>query len=485
MPLFLACVVDATTGKHVHMETGLELEFHRALDVSKVALKCPVVAYPTVAQAALARRVRKKDPEYTVTQLASEVTVLRIRARSVSSRSWETPPFVVGLTINTCVIRVEAMMPSSVVARSLRHTLSADFVDGTHVRLRAGVLHSPSPDVPAMTRPNGEHRWYANGLLNRDHGLPAIVGPEGLFWFMEGVAHRGGGLPQSLFSCGIVVWTKDGHIHRDDNLPAIVTQAGVRKWLRMDKLHRDDDLPAVVSGLKGDCKWYTHHVLHRDGDKPAIVSCRGAIQKWYRRGKLHRDDDKPAVICTVPKRFMLKWFQDGKVARDGDRPTTISNTIVLWQHLFPSRPNGKPAKMLPCGRREWWARNMPHRGADLPATVDHSARLIEWYVSGELHRDNDNPAQVWYQNDDKFVWQWRKRGRIARPGYLPAWHVPTTVGLTYHSETGSVHHQELVDSSEAGDDEPRPKKIPRHSDTWAHMETFLLLNDEQGPVQGF
>jgi len=124
------------------------------------------------------------------------------------------------------------------------------------IRNEEGELHSED-DIPALTKSNGSHYWYNNGLLHRDNDKPAV---------------------KCCFN-GTKVWYNNGEIHRDGDKPAFITYDGTKIWYKNGKIHRDGDKYAYINS-DGYQAWYKNGKTHRDGDKPAVIYANGTIQFW-------------------------------------------------------------------------------------------------------------------------------------------------------------------------------------------------------------
>jgi hypothetical protein len=120
----------------------------------------------------------------------------------------------------------------------------------------------PKPSDVVVTEPNGDVKYYSNGVLHRDDGpaeIEVYTGYDGderhCSWYRHGVRHR-------------------------------------------------DDGPAVVGGrtANGDYEWWRDGVRHRD-DGPAIIKLfesegggPGPTYEWWRNGVLQKRQDEDGVI---------------------------------------------------------------------------------------------------------------------------------------------------------------------------------------------
>ena len=206
-------------------------------------------------------------------------------------------------------------------------------------------------DGPALIRPNGELKWYQNGLLHRVDG-PAWIYPD-----------------------------------------------GKQEWYYKDKLHRIDG-PAVIS-QKGRKEWHINGKLHRIG-KPAVVSL--IYKKWYVDGELHRMDG-PAIersFSLLEYNNKDEWYFngikhknvkyiDGVVANYNDNGElhSIQKPFVVVEGDEDFQENYGPAIIYPDGRQYWYIDGLLHR-EDGPAIIYPDGGK-EWYISGKLHRE-DGPA---------------------------------------------------------------------------------------------
>jgi hypothetical protein len=99
-------------------------------------------------------------------------------------------------------------------------------------------------------------------------------------------------------------WYKDGVLHRDGDLPAVEWSSGGKMWCKDGVLHRNGDLPAIEYP-NGTKKWYKDGKRHRDGDRPAIEQANGS-RCWYKNGELHRVGG-PAIVYA----YETYWYFEG------------------------------------------------------------------------------------------------------------------------------------------------------------------------------
>jgi hypothetical protein len=159
-----------------------------------------------------------------------------------------------------------------------------------------GTLHREEYDcegfptvsnLPTITRPNGWKYWYLNGVLHSPSpDLPATIakvnGGETKRWYFRGKLHRIGG-PAIMSANGDTVWYYNGLEHRGpENDPSY------------------DDQPAEVR--RHTTSWYRHGALHRDGDLPGEISPDS--KRWYMDGELHRLTG-PAYIGTYSVHYYI------------------------------------------------------------------------------------------------------------------------------------------------------------------------------------
>ena len=84
-------------------------------------------------------------------------------------------------------------------------------------------------------------------------------------WFKDGVLHRDGGLPACQYANGDQSWFKDGKLHRAGDAPAIAWGC-YQAWLKNGKLHRD----------VGPAETDSHtHVFYTHGVARDLASNRG------------------------------------------------------------------------------------------------------------------------------------------------------------------------------------------------------------------
>lgn len=146
-----------------------------------------------------------------------------------------------------------------------------------------------------------EISWLKNGALHRIGDLPAVIGEDYLYWYIN------------------------GELHREDG-PAVMNRIRTHKYPHPDiynsisdtyykngKRHRDGDLPALVDLNESRLIWYKNGKPHRDIGPASVVKNSSAI--FYKDGQCHRDGDLPAYVCKDDVR-MLSWYKDGIPHRD-------------------------------------------------------------------------------------------------------------------------------------------------------------------------
>jgi hypothetical protein len=75
--------------------------------------------------------------------------------------------------------------------------------------------------------------------------------------------------------------------------------------------------------------------------------------------------------------------------------------------------------------QDWYKKGELHRDRDLPAEIFYCSEQItkkKWYKKGELHRDGDLPSSIEYDiyNQQVIVQEWYKKGELHRDVDLPA-----------------------------------------------------------------
>jgi hypothetical protein len=113
-------------------------------------------------------------------------------------------------------------------------------------------------------------------------------------------------------------WSLDGLLHREHDLPAVVHPDGAREWHRYGQLHREHDKPARLY-RNGTIAWSTLNRWNRRHDRPASISTKGR-RGWIQNGLIHRCHDRPAL---VRESGTLEWFQHGYRRRAHDPPCHV------------------------------------------------------------------------------------------------------------------------------------------------------------------
>jgi len=99
--------------------------------------------------------------------------------------------------------------------------------------------------------------------------------------------------------------------------------------------------------------------------------------------------------------------------------------VVCVLHCFTFAPRG--ARMADdtytgCrvldGRELWYKDGELHRDDDLPAEIWEGGTIVRWYRHGYIHRDGDLPAEVYSENRIQI---WRQFDQTHREHDKPAW----------------------------------------------------------------
>lgn len=129
----------------------------------------------------------------------------------------------------------------------------------------SGKPHSYDAETPAIWRCKGD----GVGLIDELRSKPPSSDYD-VFYMKEGVKHRDGDEPASMYSNGSVVWYKNGKKHRniEDDYPAYIKH----------------EINEVTGKRTREYRWYKHGKKDRKGE-PAVIRTDGIV-KWYRKGKL-------------------------------------------------------------------------------------------------------------------------------------------------------------------------------------------------------
>ncbi len=117
---------------------------------------------------------------------------------------------------------------------------------------------------------------------------------------------------------------------------------------------------------------------HRENGNPAVYNDR--IRLWYKKGKLHRKDGKPAII-RQRKEFEISSSND-----------------IIEEKISLSADIGIPIE-------EYWVNGNLHRENDLPAVIFNDVNIhLNWFKNGKLHREKNKPSIIngnffYYHND--------------------------------------------------------------------------------------
>jgi hypothetical protein len=151
------------------------------------------------------------------------------------------------------------------------------------------------------------------------------------------------------------------------------TPEGARRWLKNGLPHRDGDEPASIYP-NGTRFWFKDGQLHRDGDEPASIYANGT-RCWYKNGQPHRDGDEPAVIWADGTRF---WFKDGQTPEQGDTDFTAIAKDASYTLYRVKDKTGATLYIAGCRRftlaqaREHWCTENPYRPSFAEALLKES-----------------------------------------------------------------------------------------------------------------
>lgn len=122
--------------------------------------------------------------------------------------------------------------------------------------------------------------WIMNGHRHRDNGPAVELITGDLFWYQNGLIHRDHDLPAAVYGNGREDWFQNGALHRDSDKPAIEAKS-FKAWYKQGNLHRTNG-PAIEDSMRKE--WYQEGVRHRIGE-PAVVWSNGA-KEWWENGVL-------------------------------------------------------------------------------------------------------------------------------------------------------------------------------------------------------
>jgi len=153
---------------------------------------------------------------------------------------------------------------------------------------------------------------------------------------------------------------------------------------------------------------------------------------------IHRDGDLPA-LCIYNQDDELTvelWCQYGKVHREnGPAFKTYYKGVVSRASWFRDgrlhREDDEPASIWydqygGIVSENWAVNDEFHREGNKPAIIRYysdSSIYNKWYKNGELHRENDKPADIQWAEDCKKVYykKWFKNGQLHRENDQPAY----------------------------------------------------------------
>jgi antitoxin component YwqK of YwqJK toxin-antitoxin module len=106
--------------------------------------------------------------------------------------------------------------------------------------------------------------------------------------------------------------------------------------------------------------------------------------------------------------------------------------------------------------------------------TDGSVESESFYKEGELHREGDQPARIWYRADGSVsIESFYKEGELHREGDQPAWisyRYDGSVSIEWFYKEGQLHRE--------GD---RPARIEYRADSSVETERFYKEGHEYTP----
>lgn len=163
-------------------------------------------------------------------------------------------------------------------------TKSVEFISGCELeswRNKNGRLsRTGAPALVVITNSKRVESYYENGKLNRPEGLPAIVTPETLAWYMNGKLMMTYNIDleefaiAELFSLGFTA----------------IVSVGAKIQTHVDnKPHSLAGFPSEIDMIAKTRKWHVNGVQFRAGGLPSFVS-EDAVEFTDKNGKTIRVD---------------------------------------------------------------------------------------------------------------------------------------------------------------------------------------------------
>ena len=234
---------------------------------------------------------------------------------------------------------------------------------------------------------------------------------------------------------------ENGSLRRENDLPTrvfykdkkIIKLSWCKDYNGLMYIQRSNGGPNHVELLDTNTKVDTWKdeagFLHNDHGPAKIVYRKGhdgilhIIEKaWYCHGFIHREnniDSASAINSVIEDGAVMHYYISGNIekkifysrgvierrAETSSTLTTLSDNIDLPSIYYYQEYNGLSYLV----RVEYYKNNRLHRANDLPAmlvyenhenirekTISHIVRLEKWYKDGKVHRDGDLPANIQY-----------------------------------------------------------------------------------------
>jgi antitoxin component YwqK of YwqJK toxin-antitoxin module len=133
---------------------------------------------------------------------------------------------------------------------------------------------------------------------------------------------------------------------------------------------------------------------------------------WFNKyGEFHSFFGQPSVITinNLTNEFWEKqWHKNGKLHREGNKPA-----VIYWNK------QGEISHLYFCKN------GLFNGDGDLPALfVKYNKTIIKyWYKENVLHRDNNMPAELWYENGQITIKKWYKNGELIKTKFYSPEHL--------------------------------------------------------------
>lgn len=208
--------------------------------------------------------------------------------------------------------------------------------------------------------------------------------------------------------------------------------------LETNTINSFDDQPAIINN--DTLTWYNNGLIHRDNFLPAIITLvrfprveRFIHTVYYEYGILYRRDDLPndEHFYNDARIKIQSWFTGVKL-RDQFYKKVINGLQYYEQNIINvlHKENDEPAQIIynnqgNISSRIYYNFGYKNRNFDQPAEIglfnNGNVKYVIWYTNGKKNRLDDKPSEIYYFNNGNIRSEkWHRDNKLHREDDKPA-----------------------------------------------------------------